>query len=67
MVDILIPILSDYGVDKVKVIHGEKRLGDVMRNYSDTSKARRILGWSAKTTLKEGLIKTVDWFFSKIP
>jgi len=28
----------------------------------DTTKAYRILGWKPKTSLKEGLMKTIDWF-----
>jgi UDP-glucose 4-epimerase len=33
-----------------------------MRNYSDTSKAARMLGWRAEVNLEEGLRRTVDWF-----
>ena len=46
----------------IKVINGEKRLGDVMRNFSDTSKAKNVLGWTVEETLDSGLEKTVDWF-----
>lgn len=43
----------------------EPRVGDVKRNYSDTSKARSLLGWSARVTLEEGLAQTVGWFLSQ--
>ncbi len=43
-------------------IHGDQRLGDVMRNFSDTSKARKGLGWSADMTLLKGLENTVRSF-----
>jgi len=33
-----------------------------MRNYSDTSKAREMLGWIAKTNLYDGIKKTVEYF-----
>ncbi len=39
--------------------HGEERLGDVNRNYSDTSKALKMLNWLPKTDLKTGLILTI--------
>ena len=42
--------------------HGEPRLGDVRRNYSDTTRARRLLGWQARTDLPAGLDATIDWF-----
>jgi UDP-glucose 4-epimerase len=37
-----------------------------MRNYSDTSKAARMLGWRAEVELKEGLRRTVEWFASSV-
>jgi UDP-glucose 4-epimerase len=37
-------------------------LGDVRRNYSDTSKARKTLGWRPAVDLTEGLRRTVEWF-----
>lgn len=40
------------------------RLGDVKRNYSDTAKARKMLGWEAGMTLEEGIENTIDYFFS---
>jgi len=43
----------------MQIKHGEKRLGDVLRNYSDTSKARDVLGWQVSTPLKQGLKLTV--------
>jgi len=44
---------------KMKVKHGAVRLGDVMRNYADTSKAKEMLGWQASTELSDGLRRTV--------
>jgi UDP-glucose 4-epimerase len=44
------------------LIHSAIRLGDVMRNFSDTSKAKRKLGWEAETGLSEGIEKTLHWF-----
>ncbi|MBK5920503.1 epimerase [Rhodothalassium salexigens] len=62
MVDKLLPVLEAHGVARPEVIHGAPRQGDVMRNYSDTSKARRMLGWQATHDLDAGLPKTVAWF-----
>jgi UDP-glucose 4-epimerase len=44
---------------------GAKRNGDVMRNYSDTSKAQRLLSWQPKTDFKKGLLETINWFIIK--
>ena len=48
---------------KISVIHGESRLGDVKRNYSDISKARKILGYSPMFDLGKGLKKAFQYFF----
>jgi len=46
----------------VTIIHGKTRLGDVKRNYSDISKARKMLGFNPKFTLETGLKNTFDYF-----
>jgi len=58
----LLPILTDSGCKDVEVSHTDPRLGDVKRNFSDTSKAKRILGWQPQTSIAEGLRLTVKWF-----
>ncbi len=52
---------SETGED-VNIVHGENRLGDVKRNYSDISKAKRILGFAPKFELDRGLKKTLEYF-----
>ena len=64
MVGILLKVLRSFGVKDVKYINSEARLGDVMRNFSDTTKARERLGWRVQTDLKEGLSKTVNYFMN---
>lgn len=59
LVDHMLPLLAEAGIQDVNVIHGEKRLGDIQRNFSDTSKAKDRLGWHAKTGLKDGLKVTI--------
>ena len=62
MIGELLPVLSAAGIEDVEVRQTNPRLGDVMRNYSDTTKAARMLGWRSEVDLKEGLRRTVDWF-----
>lgn len=62
---VLIEVLKSKGVEKCNVIYGPKRVGDVMRNFSDTSKAKNQLGWEVIVNLDEGLRSTVDWFLGK--
>jgi len=46
----------------VHLVHSSPRKGDVRRNFSNTAKAKKILGWQAEVDLREGLRRTVDWF-----
>ena len=62
LVDRLVPILTEAGIEGISTKHAERRRGDVKRNFSDTTKARKMLNWQAEITLEEGLRKTVDWF-----
>jgi UDP-glucose 4-epimerase len=65
MVEKLLPVLASAGIKDVEVRQAAPRLGDVMRNYSDTSKAARMLGWRSEVDLEEGLRRTVDWFMDR--
>ena len=65
MANQLVKIMDRSGIENINVLHSEPRLGDVFRNYSDTTKARKTLGWQCRTSLEIGLEKTVDWFLDK--
>lgn len=41
------------------------RLGDVRRNFSDTSKALGALHWQSRIHLDEGISRTLDWFLTE--
>lgn len=58
----LVGQLEETGIGGIEVSHTSPRTGDVQRNYSDTSKAREILGWQAETGLATGLKETIEWF-----
>lgn len=52
---------NEFGV-KVSIIHGKTRIGDVKRNYSDISKAKKMLGFSPDFDLDKGLKNTFEYF-----
>lgn len=56
--------LQRRGIARPEVRHEGSRPGDVLRNFSDTGKAMRMLGWRAQTSLDEGIEKTVRWFLA---
>jgi len=45
--------------------HGPKRPGDVQFGFADISKIKKILGYEAKITLKNGLMDLVEFFKKK--
>ena len=58
IVEIIKCELDKFNID-MKVIHGETRVGDVMRNFSDTTKAKNVLGWQPRMDLSEGVRNTI--------
>jgi UDP-glucose 4-epimerase len=62
LAETLISILNASGIENIKIQNGTARQGDVKRNFSDTSKAARVLKWQSKISLQEGLNKTVCWY-----
>ena len=46
-------------------IYTSVRPGEIQRICLDWSKAEQELGWSPKTTLKDGIAKTVDYFLKQ--
>lgn len=57
--------MDKHGMHFPEVIHGPSRLGDVQRNFSDTSKAKNMLNWQSTTSLADGLDATVQFFKSQ--
>ena len=62
LAEMLRPILCEAGAPPVDLRCAPPRAGEVLRNYSDTSKAHRRLGWRPEVSLEDGLGKTVDWY-----
>jgi len=49
----------------VTVVHGDSRLGDVRRNYSDITKATKVLGFKPRYDLEQGLKETLEYFLKR--
>jgi UDP-glucose 4-epimerase len=46
----------------MKPVHVEPRIGEVERLIADTTKAKNLLGWSPRCSLKDGLKKFIAWY-----
>ena len=43
-------------------VRGPERPGDVRHIVLDSSRARQLMGWTARVSFEEGLRRTIDWF-----
>ena len=44
------------------IYHADRRPGEIHRNRSDISKARRVLGFAPRTDLASGIAQAAKWF-----
>lgn len=65
MCDLLITTLQQHGINNTPIIKSAARLGDVKRNFSDTTKAQQRLGWTCQTSLEQGMQKTIQYFLEQ--
>lgn len=63
--EMITAILRDLGVSNIEIQYQGARLGDVMRNFSDVSKAADLLGWKPQHDLQSGLEKTIKYFYDE--
>jgi CDP-glucose 4,6-dehydratase len=45
-----------------RILSPGKLHGEIDRQYLDSAKAARVLGWEARTSLDVGLARTVEWY-----
>lgn len=58
----LLAVMKEEGIKQPEVFFGPVRDGDVMRNFSDTTKAKEKLEWVSQVTLEDGLRRTLRYF-----
>lgn len=55
-------ILKLTGKPLDQYIHVSDRVGQIMKEQIDISKARKMLGWAPKFNFEEGVSRTIEWF-----
>lgn len=58
----IIKLLEDISGNKISIKYEEKQKGDVKHTQADISKAKKILNYKPKITLRSGLVKELDYF-----
>ena len=54
--------LEKQGINVQEPKYAPVRAGEILRNYSDISKAKKMLKYEPKVDLKQGIKETVTWF-----
>ena len=47
---------------KALIVHREAHVADVKATWADITRARELLGWSAKVSFEEGMSSLVNWY-----
>ena len=58
----LIDYLKEISNSEIEPIHVAERPGDVKHSLADISKAKLLLGYNPKVSVKEGLRETYEWY-----
>jgi UDP-N-acetylglucosamine 4-epimerase len=58
----LVSYINDVIGASITSKHGPERPGDVRHSLADIGKAKKFLGYDPNFSIKEGLIKTIEWF-----
>ena len=62
----LAKIIIELTKSKSKIIKKNLPVDDPMRRKPDISQAKDVIGWEPSTGLKDGLVKTIDYFKNKL-
>ncbi len=58
----MISLIEKFLGKKAKIINKPFHSADMMATWADVTKAKKKLNWEAKTSLEEGIKKSVDWY-----
>ena len=60
--------LSDFDseIAKIEPTHGPTRAGDIPHSLACVDKAKRLLGYDPKYSMKQGLKEAVKWYWENI-
>ena len=56
----------DSKIADVKIIYGPNRAGDIPHSLASIDKAKKLLGYNPKFSMKEGLKESVKWYWGNL-
>lgn len=61
-INALIRLFEEIIGKRAQVVYGPPNPADMLTNWADVSKARRLLGWEPQVSLREGVERLVEWY-----
>jgi nucleoside-diphosphate-sugar epimerase len=61
----LIALVEELVGARIDVVAEDPARGDVQKNSGSTDRARQVLGWSPRTSLRDGIAAQVEWHRSR--
>lgn len=58
--------LKDEEIQQVEVQHGPNRAGDIPHSLASIDKAKRLLNYNPKFSMKDGLKEAVNWYWENL-
>ena len=56
----------DPEIAKVEAVHGPNRVGDIPHSLASVEKAKRLLGYEPRYSMREGLKEAVKWYWENL-
>ncbi|MBI9059644.1 MAG: SDR family oxidoreductase [Labilibaculum sp.] len=56
----------DSEIEKVEIIHGPTRAGDIPHSLASIEKGKSLLGYEPKYSIRDGLEKACKWYFDNL-
>lgn len=68
LVDSLKEFLGEFDpeIPRIEVIHGPNRAGDIPHSLANIDKARTLLGYNPKYSMRDGLKEAVKWYWKNL-
>ncbi len=68
LVNYLKEFLSEYDpeIANIEAIHGPNRIGDIPHSLASIDKARKLLNYNPKYSMREGLKEAVKWYWQNL-
>jgi UDP-N-acetylglucosamine 4-epimerase len=68
LVEVLKTNLSKFDpeIAKVKPVHGDLRLGDILHSLASIDRARNLLGYDPEYSIKDGLEEAIGWYWENL-